>query len=165
MIPYNKILTLLLGGALFLTGASAVLAQNEPKGMIERQQRWEEGVTRMHQQLNLTPDQEAVLEEHRKTHWQEMKTLFEQIRAKKDELGKALQNPQLDMNQVTALHNQLKDLKIKKEDLRLKGILEVREVLTPEQFAQFMQMKKSFKNKKWGGHKGAHQNKMDASPE
>jgi Spy/CpxP family protein refolding chaperone len=44
------------------------------------------------------------------------------------------------MNRINRLHSETKKLHAEMADHRLEGILEVREILTPEQFSEFMEL-------------------------
>ena len=100
-----------------------------------REQRFEE----MAQELNLTAEQRDKIEAHRKQHMDAVKAVQEQIRQQREAIGEELQKPQLDLEKVKQLHGDLKKLLLKKEDLMFSGILEIRDILTPEQFARFHQ--------------------------
>lgn len=102
----------------------------------------EEKMKRMSSELKLTPEQEKKLKEHKQAHREASKTLWEAVRAKKDELEKELSNPKFEENKVKALHSEITALKAKLADHRLQGILEVRRILSPEQFTKFQDMMK-----------------------
>ncbi|MBF0593587.1 MAG: Spy/CpxP family protein refolding chaperone [Candidatus Omnitrophica bacterium] len=94
----------------------------------------------MAETLKLTKEQQAQLDKNREQRKAEFESSREKISAKRQELREALDGTQLDIKKVTAIHNELKELMIKREDQHLAAILEIRQVLTPEQFAQFQKM-------------------------
>jgi Spy/CpxP family protein refolding chaperone len=60
----------------------------------------------------------------------------------------------LDMAQINQFHTTLKDLHGRRADHRLEGILEVRKILTPEQFSEFMELMERHRPWKGKGHGG-----------
>ncbi|MCC6543667.1 MAG: periplasmic heavy metal sensor [Nitrospirae bacterium] len=104
--------------------------------------RWEENISEMYKQLGLTPLQDKQLKDHRERHRSQMDTLHKEIKAKREQLGDELQKKDFNIHRVQQVHDELKSLKARMEDYRLEGILEVRKILTPEQFSKFMKLKK-----------------------
>ena len=104
--------------------------------------RWEQDISQMYKKLNLTPGQDKQLKDHRNRHRSQMETLYKEIKVKREQLGEELQKTEFDMSKVQQVHDELKSLKAGMEDNRLEGILEVRKILTPEQFSKFMKLKK-----------------------
>jgi len=129
--------------ALFLANNASAQGQGMPVKNFETKEmgkaRWEERRAEMHKQLGLTADQEKQLEEHKTAHKNGMNLLYENIKTKRKELAEELQNEELDMEKLMKIHAELKVLNGQKEDSRLESILEVREILTPEQFATFIE--------------------------
>ena len=93
-------------------------------------------------QLDLSPEQEEQLKAHRKDHRGQGKEFRENMKAKKEAIRNELQKEELNMENVYTIHNELKDLLIQKADHRLEGILEVRKILTAEQFRKFCELRK-----------------------
>jgi len=93
-------------------------------------------------QLGLTPEQERQLKDHRNKHREQAREIHTSIRAKKEEIRDELQKQELNMEKINKIHSELKNLHSKKADHRLEGILEVRKILTTEQFVKFMELKK-----------------------
>ncbi|MCM8812924.1 MAG: hypothetical protein NC924_03185 [Candidatus Omnitrophica bacterium] len=48
-----------------------------------------------------------------------------------------MQKAEIDRKEINRIHEEIKALLVKKEDVRLESVLRMRELLTPEQFAQF----------------------------
>ncbi len=103
--------------------------------------RWEKNISEMYKQLGLTPGQDKQLKDHRDRHRSQMDTLRKEIKVKREQLGEELQKTDFDIRKVHQVHGDLKSLKARMEDNRLEGILEVRKILTPEQFNKFMKLK------------------------
>lgn len=93
-------------------------------------------------QLDLSPEQEAQLQAHRKNHRGQKDEFRENLRAKREALRNELQKEELNMEEIYKIHNELKSLHAKKADHRLEGILEVRKILTAEQFRKFCELRK-----------------------
>lgn len=131
--------------ALVLCGlfAAPALRAESPKegpGDGKWEQKREEKFKEMREKLGLTADQEAKLKAHKESHKAEARNLHEGMRAKRDALRQELEKPAVDESRVRALHNEIKALDAGLSDHRLKGILEVRKILTPEQFKKFHEM-------------------------
>ena len=92
----------------------------------------------LYKELNLTDEQKKALEENKNQHRAEFKALFENMRAKRDLMREELQKDALNMDKVNQIEGELKQLQSQMSDQRLQGILEVRKILTPEQFKKFM---------------------------
>ncbi|MCP4269658.1 MAG: periplasmic heavy metal sensor [Candidatus Brocadiaceae bacterium] len=95
-------------------------------------------------QLDLSPEQEKQLKTHRKRQKEQGEGVHESIRAKREEMKIELQKQELNMAKINKINSDLKNIKSKKSDQRLESILEVKEILTAEQFAKFMDLKKEF---------------------
>ena len=93
-------------------------------------------------QLDLSPEQEEQLQAHRNNHRGQGREFRESLRAKKEAIRNELQNEELNMEEIYKIHNELKGLLSNKADHRLEGILEVRKILTAEQFRKFCELKK-----------------------
>ncbi len=99
-------------------------------------------------QLDLSPEQEKQLNAHRKGHREEGKEIHESIKTKREAMKKELQKQDLDMEEINKIHSELKSMYSRKADHRLEGILEVREILTNEQFIKFMELRKNLHSMK-----------------
>lgn len=75
------------------------------------------------------------------------------MRNKRELLREELAKPELDMNKITQIHNDLKAILLKMEDHHLEVILEVRRILTPEQLNKFHQKMEKFGKEKQGFRK------------
>ncbi len=93
-------------------------------------------------QLDLSPEQQKQLQAHRKNHRGQGKEFRENMKAKKEAIRNELQKEELNMGEIYKIHNELKGLLTTKADHRLEGILEVRKILTAEQFRKFCELRK-----------------------
>ena len=164
----------LLGYSLFIAGLILLTSNAYSKsfgdpGSGEMQKRMESRFTEVSKELNLSAEQQKQLESHRKQHREQNVALYYDMKKKRDEIKSELQKPELNMNKINQLHTEFKALVGKIEDNRLNSILEVRKVLTAEQFTKFMELmeKRRHGDKKWEGgrEKGMHKPGMDKSGE
>jgi Spy/CpxP family protein refolding chaperone len=147
---YHRIIGLLAVLALF--GLASAAYAEPPRGSFDS--RKEARIKALHERLHLSAEQEALLEDHRARHRHEARELREKTREIKEALRDELQRPVLDMAQINQFHTTLKDLHGRRADHRLEGILEVRKILTPEQFSEFMELMERHRPWKGKGHGG-----------
>lgn len=93
---------------------------------------------KFYKELNLTDEQKKLLKENKNKNREQMKILFEGIKEKKALIREEVQKDELNMEKINQLQNELKALQTQMIDHRLEGILEVRKILTPEQFKKFL---------------------------
>ncbi|MBF0504317.1 MAG: Spy/CpxP family protein refolding chaperone [Candidatus Omnitrophica bacterium] len=103
---------------------------------------------------NLTDAQKKQLKENFKKQKEAMKAVFEQMKTNKEALNQELAKPDSDMNKISQIQTQIKTLQAQMVDDRLNSILEVKKILTSEQFAKFLEFKAKHKFGKHGHHKG-----------
>ncbi len=130
-------------GVMFLT--SNVYSQPQGDNVNRHEEMREKMRAKMlevFKQLDLSTEQEEQLQAHRKSHRGQGKEFWENMKAKKEAIKNELQKEELNMENVYKIHNELKDLLIQKADHRLEGILEVRKILTAEQFRKFCELRK-----------------------
>ena len=132
---------LVVGQPVFADEASDEAAGGKAGNLME------EKVGKMYDHLGLTPQQKEQLKSYRQAHKSEQEQLRQALKEKHEQLRAELSNPSFDENKVRQIHNEIKDLRSKMEDHHLNGILEVRKVLTPEQFTKLQQLKEERKKK------------------
>jgi Spy/CpxP family protein refolding chaperone len=93
---------------------------------------------KIYKDLKLTAEQKKLLEENKKANRERAKACFEKMRLSKAELNQALMQKELDMSKINQIQSQIKALQTEMVDDRLNSVLEIRKVLTPEQFSQFI---------------------------
>ncbi len=106
----------------------------------KRRQEWEKKIQEVYDQLNLTDEQKKKLEANKAGHRDTMKALFEKMRSYRQALNDELMKPDLNMGHINEIQAQVKTLQAEITDHRLNSILEVRAILTPEQFAKFISL-------------------------
>lgn len=103
--------------------------------------------------LNLTEDQKQKLNDIRTKQKEGMKASFEQMKSNREALDQEiiLSNP--DMNKINELQNQLKTIQSQMVDNKLNSRLEIKKVLSHEQFAGFMALERErkFRMHDWHG--------------
>ncbi|MBF0522185.1 MAG: Spy/CpxP family protein refolding chaperone [Candidatus Omnitrophica bacterium] len=102
--------------------------------------------------LNLTEEQQKALEANKSKNRDQMKALGQNMKDKMSLLRQELQKDPLNMEQVNRIEADLKAAQAQMLDQRLASILEVRKILTPEQFKKFMA--KMEQKREHFGHKG-----------
>jgi len=114
-------------------------------------------------ELGLTAEQDKALEANRQAHRAEAEAMYEAMKAKKSELKAAMAKPGATKAQIEPIAKELKAIQAKMTDRRIDGILAVKEILTPEQFAKLESMKDK-KVKKWGEKSKNRESKWGTCP-
>ncbi len=114
---------------------NAAVPSSQRKGWSEKR---EASQQQLYKELNLTDEQKKVLDENKTRTKEEMKVLYQQMQDKRAILRQELQNDTLDMRKINQINGELKDVQVQILDKRLSGILEVRKILTADQFKKFM---------------------------
>ena len=136
-----KIIALLIVAAIALSSPAILYAssynkssqkENPTAGNMEARRQ------ELYKDLNLSQEQKKLLEENKKGRREEMKSLFSQMKEKREAIRSELQKNELNIGKITQINNELKILSAQMLDRKLEGILEVRKILTPEQFRKFM---------------------------
>lgn len=115
-----------------------------------------DGSNKLIEALGLSEEQKLKIKEHKEQTRKKVKDITEQLKEKrelvKQEIGKA------DVNKETVykIANEIKALQNQQVDLMVDGIFKMKETLTPEQYAKFVelakqrneQMKENWENRK-----------------
>lgn len=109
----------------------------EEMGMKARRAHMEHKIKEIHGQLGLSEAQKQQLEENRKQNMDGMKAMAAQKRSLREAMKAELMKPNMDMAVVNDLQGKLKAIDAQQMDNHLRSMLEVRKILTPEQFAKF----------------------------
>lgn len=88
--------------------------------------------------LNLTEDQRSKMKELRSGNKGVRKELRQQIKATRQKM----KTPNLTTDQMKSIHEELKGLENQMMDLRFQRMLQVKEILTAEQFEKFKSLRK-----------------------
>lgn len=91
--------------------------------------------------LNLTPEQQDKLSTLRKTHWEEVKPLRDQMFQKRKEMRDLYTNPAVDDATILAKQRELNVLQQQMQDRMVQFKLDQRKVFTPEQLSKLKEMR------------------------
>ena len=138
---------LIMGALLASQGANAQPPMSE-KPSKWHHEKMEKRIQDIYSQLNLTAEQKKMLDENKGHHRGQRKASFEKMKSYKDTLHQELMKPELDMGKIQQIHSQMKVFQNQMADDRLNSILEVRKILTAEQFTKFISLMKGQKSEK-----------------
>ncbi|MCX6356885.1 MAG: Spy/CpxP family protein refolding chaperone [Candidatus Aureabacteria bacterium] len=142
-------------GALLLS-AAAVFAQTPCPAGADGGWHKGKGCGKQLEQLNLTPEQKQKLDAQRKEKKSAMKGLEESLKAKRGELREEMDKEKTDKAKIESIGADLKRIEAQRIDQEISGILQMKEILTPEQFKKMSAMREEHKGgkhgKKWKGH-------------
>lgn len=111
----------------------------------------------MAQILNLSEDQEKQLKDIKQKKREAKKSIFEQIKANREAFEAEIVKATPDMTKINDTQTQLKAIQSQMVDNHLNFILEIKKLLTPEQFAGYMALEKEEDMMKMEGrHKFGH---------
>ena len=140
-------------GILFAANAYAVGAPdsscNGAAAPQERHKKMEQKRQKMWDELNLTADQKKQLEANKTKNREGMKASFEKMKSCRESLKQELMKPDLDMGKISAIQSEIKALEAQMTDAHLNSVLEVRKILTHEQFEKFISL--AGEHKRWQG--------------
>jgi Spy/CpxP family protein refolding chaperone len=114
--------------------APVVHADEGWKGMHEKRGK---NIQEIYTQLKLTDEQKKKLEDNKTKHHEQKEGTFKKMRSLREALKQELMKSALDMNKINEIQTQIKAFQAQTADDRLNHILEVRAILTAEQFAKF----------------------------
>jgi Spy/CpxP family protein refolding chaperone len=109
---------------------------------------------RLMQELNLTTDQKARMKQSRELFRNQTKQLMQELQDKREALRQELDRTTTDRSRVTALSSDIKSLTSQLMDVRIQSVLELKDILTPDQYAKLMQKREDFRERRGGKHDG-----------
>ena len=121
-----------------------------------KHERMEKKAQEIYAKLGLTDQQKKQLEDNRQKNRDQKKALFEKMHSLKEALNEELMKPSLDMGKVGEVQAQTKALQAQMSDARVNSVLEVRKILTPEQFVKFSSLMKKHRSESGWGQKKKH---------
>jgi len=110
----------------------------------------------MMSELGLTPEQQEALKAQRKAKRERMKYMRETLHAKRLELREELEKTDSDQAKIDSIASELKDIMSQQVERRIQDIMEVKAILTPEQFEQFKNKLRAFEDQKKGSRGMKH---------
>ncbi|MFH1564035.1 MAG: periplasmic heavy metal sensor [Nitrospirota bacterium] len=103
----------------------------------------------MFQNLNLTAEQKDKIKQNRRAQQGKIEDLRDELNEKQAELRDKLSDPNVSRDGVAPIATEIKSLQAKMIDCRINGIFAVKEILTPEQYAKFLEeTKEKVENRK-----------------
>jgi len=112
----------------------------------QRDSRHKDKIEAIKKDLNLTADQEKALKESKEAFRVQAKDLRLKLKEKRQLLQAELSKPGVTRQQVEPIVAEIKALQSDTIEQKVNGILKIKEILTPEQFAK-LQAKKEAKHK------------------
>jgi Spy/CpxP family protein refolding chaperone len=106
--------------------------------------------------LNLSEDQQKQLKDSRQKRKDAMKSIFEQMKTNREAFESEIVKATPDMNKINDIQTQIKALQSQMVDNHLNSILEIKKIMTPEQFAGWMALEKEEDMMKHEGHGHKH---------
>ncbi len=100
------------------------------------------------EELGLSAEQKEQIKQHREENKGAVKELHQQLKAKRDQLKVELDKPASDEGKISLIVEEIKALEGQMIEYRVDRILEMKEILTPEQY-QKLQEKKESRKKEW----------------
>ena len=91
-------------------------------------------MARIMQQLNLTEEQQQQLKTQHEKHKAQIAQMQEYLKEHRQRLKEELESPDADKNRINNIITEMKETEGRLMYLRTMGILETKEILTPEQF-------------------------------
>ncbi|MBD1880306.1 MULTISPECIES: Spy/CpxP family protein refolding chaperone [unclassified Coleofasciculus] len=154
-ISLLAVLILSIGSAVALADpnpqSSQTIAQNSPGARPQRGNK--DGLL---QQLNLTPQQMQQMQAIRQKYRTQIAPRQQTLRQARQELA-TLMNSTASASQIRSKNQQVEELQQQLQKLRFESMLEMREVMTPEQrakFVQLMQQRRQQKGQRAGKNRG-----------
>ena len=101
-------------------------------------------IIKLTKDLNISAEQKEKLSAEKKRHNATMKTLQDSLHAKRSELTLELDKVVSDKARLDSISAEMKNIIAGMVDERLSSILRIKEILTPEQYKQFVEKKNKF---------------------
>lgn len=144
-------------GSLFPSYAIAQESSEKPNKEEFKQRRREQ----FRQQLNLSSDQAAEIDQIREQNKQDKQAKREAYRAAKDKMQTLMASDATD-DELREQHRVIQDLRRDMGEARFETKLKIRQVLTPEQRTKMAELKKQRKGR-WGRRHGRRHHGSDNS--
>ncbi|TRZ50743.1 MAG: periplasmic heavy metal sensor [Dehalococcoidia bacterium] len=117
------------------------------KSVAQKQEKFD----KMIEALGLSDEQVAQLKDRKQAKMKSREKLHSALKKQKQELRDELEKPESDNARIKQIADSIKQIQSEMIDERIKGILEIKAILTPEQYSKFKE--------KIGHHKERKQQK------
>ncbi|MEI6633026.1 MAG: Spy/CpxP family protein refolding chaperone [Chlamydiota bacterium] len=132
-------------------GDGATMSSPPPPPGDEGGGRKGKGLGKHLKELDLTPEQQQKMKAQRKEQGIAMKSIRDALKAKHEELRAEIDKEKSDKAKIESITAELKKLEAQRIDQDVKGILQMKESLTPEQFKKLSAMREAGKGERRGG--------------
>ncbi len=159
MLAKTKILGLMMATAALLIAPRLVWADNAVVPVASPQEgNWHQAHEEhmMVKILNLSEDQAKQLKDIKQKQRDAKKGIFEQMKANREAFEAEIVKSTADMSKINDLQAQLKAIQSQMVDNHLSFILDIKKLLTPEQFAGYMALEKAEDLMKQGHRRFGH---------
>ncbi|MBF0486223.1 MAG: Spy/CpxP family protein refolding chaperone [Candidatus Omnitrophica bacterium] len=112
-----------------------------PRG-ASMQEKMETRIQEIYTQIGLTALQKKRIDDNKTKTLSQAAEAFKKLKKATGDIREELDQPRLNMGKINALHNEIKKQQNALADCHLQAVLEVRKILTPQQFAQYSQLMK-----------------------
>ena len=148
MRPSFKSITTLLAvcGSLILSTNAQAQFWGHGHGEKEWKKKREQKIQQVYDQLGLSQEQQKLLAENKARHEAAKESVASGLKGAMEAMGEELKKEDLDMPKIESMRAQFKNLRDQMADERFNAILEVRKILTQEQFAKFIEL---IRQEKW----------------
>ncbi len=147
----NRLFITAVAACMMMLTASNAHAQffgRNGKDKEQMRQKMEARMQEVFEQLGLSEEQKKLLEENKARHKSQSETLRREQKESMKMMGEELKKKDLNNEQIDALRARFKSLRDQMEDERFNAIIEVRKILTQEQFAKFVELTEHYKDAK-----------------
>jgi len=138
----QKVMLIAVVLGLFFTGTSYAWPTNERRGLPERGKGQQ-----MLERLNLSPEQETQIKQMQRDRRQVSEGLRRDLREKRKELKQELDKTDSDPGKIKALTQDLKEINSRIVDEQVSGALQMKKMLSPEQYQAFSEAIKDMQDK------------------
>ncbi len=156
LLPIGSVLTADVE-SLFPSYAIAQETSEKPNKEEFRKRRREQ----FRQQLNLTSEQAAEIDQIREQSKQDKESKRDALRAARDEMQTLMASDASD-DELRAQHRVLQDLRREMGEARFETKLKIRQVLTPEQRTKMAELQQQRKGR-WGRRQGRRHHRQESS--
>jgi len=140
---------LIMAAAVILTAAPAY-AEYEGTGNQERTQKRQEAFENLVDELGLNKEQVEQLKAYRAKKKEVNKELFMALKDERKKLKEELEKPESDNRVIRKVVKNINKIQAELVNKRVDSVLEVKSILTPEQFVQFKEKLREVRQRKRG---------------
>lgn len=133
----KKTIRILITAFAISIAAVGAMAEGQSAENEQASQTGREGFKGFFKDLNLSREQRLKLMEMRRGNQGKIRSMREELQTRIKELRSELKNPSSDNSRISSLTGEIKNLMGQLLDQRVQGVLQLKQILTPEQFSKF----------------------------